>query len=134
MLTEDGWLRTGDLFSIGPDGYLRFAGRLKEMLTVGGYNVYPGEVERTLARHPAVAEAAVVSAPHERLGEVPLAFVRLHPGQEVSAEQLQAFCRELLADYKVPRRYEFVDSFPISGSGKIEKFKLQEMARATGPA
>jgi acyl-CoA synthetase (AMP-forming)/AMP-acid ligase II len=133
-LTEDGWLRTGDLLTMDSAGYLRFAGRIREMLTVGGYNVYPAEVERVLAQHPAVAEASVVGVPHHLLGEVPFAFVRLHDDQECTSEELIAFCGDLIADYKVPRSMAFVESFPVSGSGKVEKFKQREAAQALVPA
>ena len=130
-LVGDGWLRTGDLMARGEDGCLRFAGRIKEMMIVGGYNVSPGEVERVLGGHPGVAEVAVVAAPHDRLGEIPIACVRLLPGAAATSEtsrELEMFCRERLAGHKVPRHMVFVDDFPVSGSDKVERFKLRDRA------
>lgn len=128
-LTPDGWLRTGDLLRLGDDGCLRFVGRLKELFTVGGFNVYPAEVERVLAQHPAVAECMVVGVPDARLGEVPFAFIRLAPGEAWTPEELTAFCAERLAGYKVPRTFHVVESFPTLASGKRERRSLVEFAR-----
>jgi HIP---CoA ligase len=135
-LTPDGWLRTGDLLRLGDDGCLRFVGRLKEMFTVGGFNVYPAEVERVLAQHPAVAECMVVGVPDERLGEVPFAFIRLAPSATWTPEELTAFCGERLAGYKAPRTFHVVESFPTLASGKRERRPLVDFARqiATGEA
>jgi fatty-acyl-CoA synthase len=127
-LTPVGWLRTGDLLTIGTDGRLRFVGRLKEMFTVGGFNVYPAEVERVLAAHPAVAECQVLGVPDARLGEVPFAFVRLHPGMAAGDEELRAFCAERLANYKVPRHVHRIEAFPLTGTGKRERRTLVELA------
>ena len=130
-LTPDGWLRTGDLLLRGDDGCLRFTGRLKEMFTVGGFNVYPAEVERVLAQHPAVAECQVLGVPDARLSMVPFAFVRYAPDAVVpSADSLRAFCAERLANYKVPRYVQAVEIFPLTGTGKRELRVLHEMAEA----
>jgi HIP---CoA ligase len=133
-LTADGWLRTGDLLLRGDDGCLRFVGRLKEMFTVGGFNVYPAEVERVLAQHPAVAECQVLGVPDARLGAVPFAFVRLRPEANPPAlmeDELRAFCAARLANYKVPRYIHTIESFPLTGTGKRELRVLHEMAEAT---
>jgi acyl-CoA synthetase (AMP-forming)/AMP-acid ligase II len=128
-LTSDGWLRTGDLLVYGDDGCLRFAGRLKEMFTVGGFNVYPAEVERVLELHPAVVECQVLGVPDTRLGAVPFAFVRYLAHTSTPAEDdLRAFCAERLANYKVPRYFRAVESFPLTGTGKRELRTLHEMA------
>jgi acyl-CoA synthetase (AMP-forming)/AMP-acid ligase II len=95
------------------------------MYVVGGFNVYPAEVERLLARHPAVAEAAVVGVPDERMGEVGHAHVRLWPGSTATADELVAFCREEMANFKVPRRITFVAELPRTASGKVQKFRLR---------
>jgi acyl-CoA synthetase (AMP-forming)/AMP-acid ligase II len=123
-----GWLHTGDLVDVGEDGLLRFRGRLKEMINSGGLKVYPAEVERVLASHPTVSAAAVVPAPDDRLGEVPVAFVVL--SSPVEPEELRSFCEERLSGYKVPRRYEAVDALPTNSSGKVQKFLLAERARS----
>jgi acyl-CoA synthetase (AMP-forming)/AMP-acid ligase II len=135
-LTAEGWLRTGDLLLRGEDGCLRFVGRLKELFTVGGFNVYPAEVERVLAQHPAVAECQVLGVPDARLGAVPFAFVRLRSdaGTDASAptkDELRAFCAGQLANYKVPRYIQVVESFPLTGTGKRELRVLHETAEAT---
>jgi acyl-CoA synthetase (AMP-forming)/AMP-acid ligase II len=128
-LTPDGWLRTGDLLLWGDDGCLRFTGRLKEMFTVGGFNVYPAEVERVLEQHSAVAECQVLGVPNTRLGAVPFAFVRYFPDMTTPTEDdMRAFCTERLANYKVPHYFRAVESFPLTGTGKRELRMLHEMA------
>jgi fatty-acyl-CoA synthase len=124
--TADGWLKSGDLARRDSDGFYWIAGRRKEMFISGGENVYPAEVENVLAAHPAVAEAAVVAVPEPRWGEVGLAFVRLaERAPPPRAAELGAFCRERLAAYKVPARFEFVDDFPRTAAGKVQKHLLQ---------
>lgn len=124
-LTTDGWLRTGDLGSLDDSGRLRFHGRLKDVLKVGGENVSAVEVESVLARHPAVKLAQVVAAPDPRLGEVAAAFVELRPGATASDAELIAHCRESLAGFKVPRQVHFVSDWPMSAT-KVQKFRLRE--------
>jgi long-chain acyl-CoA synthetase len=124
-LAPDGWLRTGDGGYLDESGYLFLTDRVKDMIVSGGENVYPIEVEDVLSRHPAVAEAAVVGVPDERWGETVKAFVILRPGHESTAEELEAFARERLAGYKLPRRFEFVDDLPRTASGKVLKRELR---------
>jgi acyl-CoA synthetase (AMP-forming)/AMP-acid ligase II len=119
-----GWLHTGDLVEVGEDGLLRFRGRLKEMVNSGGLKVYPAEVERVLATHPAVSAAAVVPAPDDLLGEIPVAFVVL--SAPVEPEERRSFCEERLSGYKVPRRFEAIDALPTNSAGKVQKFLLRE--------
>lgn len=125
---RDGWLRTGDLGAVDAEGYLRLTGRCKEMIVRGGQKVYPGEVERALAEHPAVQAAQVVGVPSRLWGEDVVAFVRLRNGMSVTPGELRAFCRGRIARYKVPRHFFFVEDFPRTASGKVQKFRLQEMA------
>jgi acyl-CoA synthetase (AMP-forming)/AMP-acid ligase II len=113
---------------IRPDGQLRFMGRYKDMLKVGGENVDPLEVEAYLSSHPAIHMAAVVGLKDARLGEVPIAFVRLEPGQSIEEAEVVAHCRGKIASYKIPRRVLFRDSFPMTGSGKVKKANLREEA------
>jgi fatty-acyl-CoA synthase len=123
--TADGWLRSGDLARRDSDGFYWVAGRRKEMFISGGENVYPAEVENVLAGHPAVAEAAVVAAPDPRWGEVGTAFLRLAEGRPRPAEaELQAWCRARLAAYKVPASFEYVEDFPRTAAGKVQKHLL----------
>lgn len=132
-VTADGWLRTGDLGVVDGTGCLRIVGRAKDMLIVGGFNVYPAEVENLLAEHPAVGQAAVVGIPDERLGEVPVAFVVPGPGATVDAGALVAWGRRHMANYKAPRRVEVVAELPLTATGKVQKDVLRQRAvSATG--
>jgi acyl-CoA synthetase (AMP-forming)/AMP-acid ligase II len=126
---QEGWFATGDLFDFDDHGRLLFRGRAVDVINVGGFNVYPAEVERVLTEHPAVAQAAVVAAPEERLGSVPLAFVRLRPGESIDDKSLARFCDERLSGYKVPREYRVVESLPVNSAGKVEKYRLRELIR-----
>ena len=123
----DGWYHTGDLASMDERGYLRIEGRLKDMIIRGGENIYPREIEEVLFRHPAVAECAVVGIPDDHWGEVVAAFIRVAPGAGPPAEsELFALCREHLAPHKPPVHWVFVEAFPLTGSGKIQKYVLRE--------
>ena len=119
-----GWLHTGDLGYFDGDRFLFIVGRQKELIIRGGYNVYPREIEDVLHAHPAVAEAAVVGIPHQRLGEEVLAVITVRPGASVTAGDLLAYCRERLADYKYPRVFEFRDVLPKNSLGKVLKNEL----------
>ena len=131
--TADGWLRSGDLARQDADGFFWIAGRRKEMFISGGENVYPAEVENVLSAHPAVVDAAVLAEADPKWGEVGRAFVQLAPdGGHPDGAELSAFCRERLAPYKVPRRFEFVAEFPRTSAGKIQKHLLLQ-GSASGP-
>lgn len=125
VLTEDGWVRTGDLVRKDRFGVIHFAGRKKDVLMHGGYSVYPPEVEEALRGHPAVADVAVVGKPDEVKGEVPVAFVRLAPSAAVTEDDILAWGRQHLADYKAPRQVVFVDDLPVTGTGKVAKQELR---------
>ena len=125
-LDTDGWLHTGDLGSMDADGYCRIQGRLKDMIIRGGENIYPREIEDVLYTHPGIANVAVVGAPDPEWGEIVVAFVQLRPDQDLSGDELSAFCRERLASYKAPRIWRFVAQFPQTASGKIQKFVLRD--------
>jgi acyl-CoA synthetase (AMP-forming)/AMP-acid ligase II len=130
---EGHWLKTGDLGMFREDGCLRIVGRSKDMVIVGGFNVYPAEVENFLLEHPAVGQVAVVGAPDERLGEVTVAFVVRAPGQALDPAELVAWSRGRMANYKVPRAVEVVDSFPLTATGKVQKSELREEAARRRP-
>jgi fatty-acyl-CoA synthase len=125
-IDPDGWLRTGDLATMDARGYLRITGRLKDMIVTGGVNVYPAEIEAAIALHPAVAEVAVVGLPDPRWGEAVVAVVRAAPGTAPAGDELDAFARERLAPFKVPKRWELRDALPVTASGKVQKFLLRE--------
>jgi fatty-acyl-CoA synthase len=132
-IDDAGWLHTGDLGSADERGFFRIEGRLKEMIIRGGENIYPREIEQVLHEHPAVADVAVVGMPDDHWGEQVAAFVRLTDGAAVTPGELDSYCRTRLAAHKTPRHWEFVDAFPLTGSGKIKKFVLRERLAGGGP-
>jgi fatty-acyl-CoA synthase len=124
-LEPDGWCHTGDIGSLDAAGLLRYRGRTKEMIKVGGENVGAIEIESHIATHPAVAMVAIVAVPDPKYIEVPAAFIELRPGMEADEEELLAHCRAGLARFKVPRHVRFVSEWPTSAT-KVQKFRLQE--------
>ena len=124
----DGWMHTGDLGVMDGSGYLNIVGRIKDMVIRGGENISPAEIEDVLFQHPAVASAQVIGVPDERMGEELMAWVVLREGESASADGIQDFCRERLAHFKVPRYVKFTDEFPMTVTGKIQKFKMREIA------
>ena len=122
----DGWLHTGDLGTMDERGFVRITGRLKEMIIRGGENLFPAEIENVLLEHPDVAEAAVVGVPCPLMGEAVAAFVRLSPGASLNPAALKAHCRERMAAQKTPAHWVAVEAWPMTGSGKIQKFALRE--------
>ncbi|MCL2585380.1 MAG: FadD3 family acyl-CoA ligase [Streptosporangiales bacterium] len=129
-ITPDGWLRTGDVGVLDSAGNLKITDRIKDMFIVGGFNAYPAEIENLLSRHPAVAQVAVVGVPDERLGEVGYAYVIPRADTAVpSADELIAWCRNEMANFKVPRHVSFVEALPLNPSGKVLKFELRDRAR-----
>ncbi len=128
-IDPDGWLHTGDIVAEEADGTLRIVGRVREMYKSGGYNVYPGEIEIAISSHPGVSAVAVVPAPDTLWEEVGVAFVQAKPGESLDEEELRSFTRSLLANYKVPKRFVFVDQLPELPNGKFNKVVLRERAR-----
>jgi HIP---CoA ligase len=126
-IEPDGWLHTGDIGEVDERGYLRITDRLKDLFIVGGFNAYPAEIERVLFEHPDVADVAVVGVPDERLGEVGRAFVVPAVGRVPTEDEVIAFCRDRLANYKVPRSVVVVDSLPRNASGKVLKGELRRV-------
>jgi fatty-acyl-CoA synthase len=126
VIHEDGWLHTGDLGIMREDGCLHLTGRSRDVIIRGGENIYPREVEEFLYTHPKVDEVQVVGIPNARLGEIVVAWVRLAPGAEASEEELKEYCKGQIAYYKVPEHIRFVSEFPITLSGKIQKYKMRE--------
>ena len=138
---EDGWMRTGDLATIDAEGWCRITGRVKDMLIRGGENVYPAEVEAALDAHPAVRSSAVVGlpddadvqvigVPDEKFGEELMAWIQLRAGASVDGDAVKAYCKGRIAHFKVPRYVKFTDEFPLTVTGKVQKFKMREQAIA----
>ncbi|HKZ09060.1 MAG TPA: AMP-binding protein [Methylomirabilota bacterium] len=125
---RDGWLHTGDMGVQDADGYLRITGRVSDMIIVGGFNTYPAEIENFYLRHPGILDVSIVGVPDPIMGEVVMAFVIPKPGVTLRAEEIIAFARDKIANFKVPRYVEIVDQFPLTGSGKVQKFKQKAYA------
>jgi fatty-acyl-CoA synthase len=124
-----GWFHTGDLGVMHPDGYIQLKDRSKDIIISGGENISSIEVEDALYKHPAVQAVAVVAKPDDKWGETPIAFIELKPGQTATADELVAWCKKNLAGYKVPRTIVF-EELPKTNTGKIQKFKLRDRAKA----
>ena len=130
-IDEHGFLHTGDLAVMDDRGYVRIIGRLKDMIIVGGFNVYPAEVENVLLTHPAIGQVAVIGVPDERMGEVGMAWIVPAAGQTPDADEIIAWSRERMANYKVPRRIATIDALPINAGGKVVKEELRALAAGT---
>jgi len=124
------WMHTGDLAIMDDEGYLNIVGRIKDMIIRGGENVYPREIEEYLYRHPDVADVQVIGVPSERYGEEVMAWVKPREGSSSTEEDLREFCRDHIASFKIPRYWRFVDEFPMTVTGKVQKFKMRETAIA----
>jgi acyl-CoA synthetase (AMP-forming)/AMP-acid ligase II len=129
-IDADGWLHTGDVAVMDDRGYIRITDRTKDMFIVGGFNAYPAEIENMINEHPAVGQVAVVGVPDDRMGEVGYAYVIPRLNAKITVDELQTWCREKMANYKVPRHFEIVESVPLNASGKVLKYELRERARA----
>jgi len=127
-LDENGWLASGDLGTMDADGYVMITGRLKEMIIRGGENIYPREIEDFIFTHPKIAGIAVFGIPHEFYGEEIMAWIQLHAGATMTEEEVRAFCEGNIAHFKIPKHIWFVDEFPMTVTGKLQKFRMREMA------
>ncbi|WP_209124341.1 AMP-binding protein [Alkalihalobacillus sp. BA299] len=127
-ITEDGWLHTGDLAVMDDDGYCSITGRLKDMIIRGGENIYPREIEEFLYQHPKVLDVQVVGVPDPKYGEEVSAWIVLKEGETATPDEIRNYCEGKISRYKIPRYIEFVSEYPMTASGKIQKFKLREMA------
>ena len=126
-IDADGWLHTGDLALRLPNGCYRITGRIKDLVIRGGENIYPREVEECLFRHPAIEQAAVLGVPDLKFGEELCAWIKLKRDTELSVDEVRDYCRQNLAYFKVPRYVRFVEEFPQTVTGKIQKFKIREL-------
>lgn len=128
-IDESGWMHTGDLASMDDDGYIKIEGRIKDMVIRGGENIYPKEVEEFLYTHPAIAEVQVTGIPDKKYGEELIAWIKLHPSaDEICGDNLREFCKGKITHFKIPRYFKFVDEFPMTVTGKIQKFKMREIS------
>jgi fatty-acyl-CoA synthase len=127
VVDPDGWFRTGDLGVMREDGYINITGRAKDMIIRGGENLYPREVEEFLYSHPKIAEVQITGLPDERFGEIVLAWIRLKPAETATLEEIREFCDGQISRFKIPEIIRFVDSFPVTLSGKIQKFRMREI-------
>jgi len=125
---KDGWFLTGDLGTMDDKGYIKITGRLKDMFITGGVNAYPAEIESFLMTHPKISMVSVVGVPDRRMGEVAMAFIKLKEGETATEEEIIKFSREKMANYKAPKYVKFVDDFPMTATGKVQKFVLKETA------
>jgi len=126
---EEGWLYSGDLATMDADGYVKIVGRKKDMLICGGFNVYPAEIEEYLFTHPKVQNVSVIGVPDDVFGEVAVAYVIPREGETVDPQEIVDYCVGEIANFKVPRYVEVVDGFPMTQSGKVQKFKLRDVAQ-----
>jgi fatty-acyl-CoA synthase len=125
-IDSESWLHTGDLATMRPDGYFRITGRLKDMIIRGGENIYPREVEEFLYTHPKIADVQVVGLPDERLGEIVAAWIKLKAGETAGEDEIREFSKGKIAHFKIPQHIRFVDSFPMTVTGKIQKYVIRQ--------
>ena len=128
VIDHAGWLHSGDLGVMDERGYCKITGRAKEMVIRGGENIYPREIEEFLFTHPRIKDVQVIGVPDEKYGEELQVWIQLKEGESATAEEIQAFCRGKIAHYKIPRYVKFVTDFPMTLSGKVQKFKMRETA------
>jgi fatty-acyl-CoA synthase len=129
-IDADGWMHTGDLATMDDDGYVQIVGRIKDMIIRGGENISPREVEELLLTIPGVSDAYVIGVPSDRYGEDVMAWVKLREGHHLRPEELREQCRGRIAGYKIPRHWKVVDRFPMTVTGKVQKFRMREIAAA----
>jgi fatty-acyl-CoA synthase len=130
-IDEDGWLHTGDLAIMDENGYCKVTGRLKDMIIRGGENIYPREIEEFLYTHPDVLDVQVVGVPDHVYGEEVMAWIILKEGIKITPEDIRMYCKGKISKHKIPRYIEFVEAYPMTASGKIQKFRLREQAVET---
>jgi fatty-acyl-CoA synthase len=126
-IDEARWIASGDVAVLDDEGYFQIVGRIKDMLIRGGENIFPREIEDFLYTHPAIEQVEVIGAPDEKYGEEVCAWIKLHEGKSVTAEEIREFCRGKVAHFKIPRYIQFVDEYPMTITGKVQKFVMREI-------
>ncbi|KAG6936996.1 acyl-CoA synthetase family member 2, partial [Chelydra serpentina] len=126
VITDDRWYKTGDIAVLDKHGYCKIVGRCKDMIIRGGENIYPAELEQFLHTHPKIEEVQVIGVKDQRMGEEICACIRVKAGQECTAEEIKAFCKGKISHFKIPRYIVFMKKYPLTVSGKIQKYKLRE--------
>ncbi|XP_030836363.1 medium-chain acyl-CoA ligase ACSF2, mitochondrial [Strongylocentrotus purpuratus] len=129
-IDQTGWFHSGDIATMNEEGYITMAGRIKDLVIRGGENIYPTEIEQFLYKHPKIEDVQVIGVPDERMGEELCAWIRLKAGQEATPEEIKAFCKGKISHFKIPRYIEFVDEFPLTVTGKVQKFKMRQVMEA----
>jgi fatty-acyl-CoA synthase len=127
-IDSERWMHSGDLATLDDDGCVKIVGRIKDMIIRGGENIFPREIEEFLYGHPGVSDVQVIGVPSEKYGEEVMAWVKLREGYAASGEEMTAFCKSKIASFKIPRYWKFVDEFPLTVTGKIQKFKMREVS------
>jgi fatty-acyl-CoA synthase len=127
-IDEAGWMHTGDLATMDDEGYINIVGRIKDMIVRGGENIYPREVEEFLYKHDAISDVQVIGIPSEKYGEEVMAWIKLKPGKQMRESELHEFCLGKIANFKIPRHWKFVESFPMTATGKIRKVAMREQS------
>jgi fatty-acyl-CoA synthase len=127
-IDANGWLYSGDLGTMDADGYVQITGRRKEMIIRGGENIYPREIEEFLFTHPKIAQVAVFGIPDEFYGEEVMAWIQLHAGETATEDEIREFCKDQIAHFKIPKHIWFVEEFPMTVTGKLQKFRMREIA------
>jgi fatty-acyl-CoA synthase len=125
------WIKSGDVATLDDTGYVRIVGRIKDMIIRGGENIYPREIEDFLYTHPAIEQIEVFGVPDEKYGEQVAAWIKLRPDQTASADDIRAFCQGAVAHFKIPHYIEFVDEFPMTVTGKVQKYVMREQMAAS---
>jgi fatty-acyl-CoA synthase len=126
-IDESGWLFSGDLGTMDAEGYVQITGRRKEMIIRGGENIYPREIEEFLFAHPKVAQVAVFGIPDEYYGEEVMAWIQLHAGETLTEDELRTYCKDQIAHFKIPKHIWFVEEFPMTVTGKLQKYRMREI-------
>jgi len=126
-IDSDGWIHSGDLATMDAEGYVSITGRIKDMVIRGGENISPREIEEFLYQHPAIQDAQVIGVPDEKYGEELCVWVIVRPGLVINEDEIREFCSSQIARYKIPRYIRFVDGFPMTLSGKVQKFRMREI-------
>ena len=127
-IDQVGWMHTGDLAVMDENGYVNIVGRIKDMISRGGEKIFPREVEEVLYTHPSISEAQIIGVPDKKFGEEVMAWIKLKEGEALTLEDIREFCKDRMAYFKIPRYIKFVSEFPMTVTGKVQKYKMRDMS------